>query len=90
MKVKYGEGKWSLRQVLYNKYVPKEMMERPNQGFGLPIEHWLRGLLNFGQKNFLMNPARFTMFFLIQNLFARCVLNICLDGEVGTLGCGTY
>jgi asparagine synthase (glutamine-hydrolysing) len=44
MKIKNGQGKWSLRQVLYN-YVPKEMMERPKQGFGVPIEYWLTGPL---------------------------------------------
>ena len=44
MKVKNGQGKWPLRQLLYN-YVPKEMMERPKQGFGVPIEDWLKGPL---------------------------------------------
>jgi asparagine synthase (glutamine-hydrolysing) len=44
MKTKNGQGKWPLREVLY-KYVPKEMMERPKQGFGVPIEHWLTGSL---------------------------------------------
>ena len=35
-----GKGKLVLRDILY-KYVPREMMERPKKGFGIPIASWL-------------------------------------------------
>lgn len=39
-----SQGKKLLRQVLY-KYVPREMVERPKTGFGMPVGDWLRGPL---------------------------------------------
>lgn len=44
MKIRNGQGKWALRQILY-KYVPKNFFERPKAGFAIPVGQWLRGPL---------------------------------------------
>jgi asparagine synthase (glutamine-hydrolysing) len=44
LKIRAGQGKWALRQVLY-RHVPRELVERPKAGFGLPLGAWLKGPL---------------------------------------------
>ncbi len=38
-KYRDGKGKYILRKILY-KYVPQHLMERPKQGFSVPIHKW--------------------------------------------------
>jgi asparagine synthase (glutamine-hydrolysing) len=44
MKLRGGEGKWLLKQLLYT-IAPRELFERPKAGFAIPVGEWLRGPL---------------------------------------------
>ncbi len=43
-KLRRGHGKYLLRRLAY-RYLPPALVDRPKQGFGIPMDQWLRGPL---------------------------------------------
>lgn len=54
-KIRHGEGKWLLRQVLHRR-VPPALVDRPKMGFTVPLLDWVRGPLR-GWADELLAPS---------------------------------
>lgn len=79
-KIKNGVAKYLLKDLL-NDYIPKELFERPKQGFAIPLSHWMKNELKdyfltylspeIIRKHGLVNPAeveKYKKLFYTKNL----------------------
>ena len=71
---KYGGKvkKRILKDITYD-YIPKELLDRPKVGFGVPLDKWLRGplkeqLLSMADRDFLIRQDLFDVDFLTKML----------------------
>ncbi|MCW8931851.1 MAG: asparagine synthase (glutamine-hydrolyzing) [Gammaproteobacteria bacterium] len=56
-----GSGKALLKQLLY-RHVPQDIVDRPKQGFAIPIGPWLRGALKEWAETLLFDQERYEGF----------------------------
>jgi asparagine synthase (glutamine-hydrolysing) len=85
MRVRDGVGKWVLRQALY-KHVPRELIERPKAGFGVPVDVWLRGPLRPWAEE-LFGEAALSRSGMLQPTPIRQLWRRHLAGDVGHEHC---
>lgn len=76
---KEGEGKYLLRKVL-GKYITPELMNRPKQGFTVPIADWLHGFLKVEIIDMAHDSEFFDKFKLDKNYFS-VILKSFFEGE---------
>ena len=62
-KFRGGDKKAILKDIAYD-YIPRELLERPKKGFGVPLDQWLRGPLrpmleDFANRDYLLRQDIF-------------------------------
>lgn len=57
-KIASNTNKYLLRKLAY-RYVPKQILDRPKRGFGVPIDRWLRNDLKKWSWNIINDPQSY-------------------------------
>ena len=77
MKVRGGEKKWILREAL-RPWLPDDVLDRPKQGFSVPLSSWLRADLRQWAGEVLLDPRT-----LDRGYFEPRAVQSLLDGHAG-------
>ena len=56
LKMNGDNKKYLLKQIVHD-YVPKELMERPKMGFGVPVFNWLRNDLRYYAEEYMSDAS---------------------------------
>ena len=78
-KMKGQDKKYILKQIVH-KYIPKEMMDRPKMGFGVPVFDWLRNELR-AYVNEYMNETALTAHGLFKKEGVMHIVNRFMAGD---------
>jgi asparagine synthase (glutamine-hydrolysing) len=76
LKVRGSEKKWILREALRD-WLPGDLLDRPKQGFSVPLSSWLRTDLRAWARDVLLDPAT-----LDRGYFRRDAVEGLLDRHV--------
>lgn len=73
-KIRGGSGKYLLKKLLYS-YIPKEIIDRPKQGFVVPIDKWLKSNYTAELIEIQTNLDFHEAFFLNAHALKVCIQN---------------
>ena len=84
-----GDKKHILKDLAYD-FIPKEMLDRPKKGFGVPMDLWLRGplkeaLLEYSNRDYLTKQGIFDADFV-----SGFVGDYLKNGDAGPATGGNY
>lgn len=73
VKMRQGKQKWILKELLKSR-APDEIVNRPKQGFAMPIRDWIRTSYREVAKDLLLNPGNKSFDYLDANYVKRLYL----------------
>jgi len=79
LKIKDGSSKWILKELL-KKYVPKQLVDRPKQGFSVPLAQWLREPLRDWAESLLASDRLIAENYFNENI-VRNIWELHLSGK---------
>jgi len=84
-----GVGKQVLRELLY-RHVPRQLLERPKQGFAVPLGSWLRGRFGIGQNPCWSRNDLESRAIGMSRAFVRSGKSICAVVRITVLSFGDF